>query len=66
MKVKFAIYVSNGQDGSANVHFFKNEEGAEKYASRDDCRFEDDVRTVELEFDNDGNLLTGDPVHWME
>lgn len=61
MKVKFAMYIANCGDGSCVVKFFRNEENAEKFASKDDERYCDDVYSKTLEFDDEGNLLTPEP-----
>ena len=62
LKVKFAVYVQNGGDGSASARFFTNEELAEEVAERDVERFGEDVATHEFEI----NLLTGEIVSGIE
>jgi hypothetical protein len=61
-KVKFGYYVQNNGDGSASVLFFKNSDNAETYAGDDNERFTDgDTGEEELEFDEEGNLVTEEP-----
>ena len=59
-KVKFATYALNGGDGSVIIKFFPTASDAEKYAEErgDDERYCEDIDSHELEFDEDGNLLT--------
>lgn len=63
MKVKFWSYTVNGGDGSAYPKFFRTERKAEDYAQQQEDdgyadRFTEDIDCHELEFDQDGNLIT--------
>lgn len=62
MKVKFWMYIANNGDGSCSAKFFRSEANAEKYASGDDERNCDDIYAKTLEFDDEGNLLTPEPI----
>ena len=62
IKVKFAVYIRNGGDGSASAQFFRDAELAEQAAERDDERFGDDVESHELVID----LETGEIVSGIE
>lgn len=66
MKVKFWVHIHNMGDGSAVAKFFNSKEAAEAFAEGDDERFCEDVEPKELEFDEQGNLLTPNPKHWNE
>jgi hypothetical protein len=66
IKAKVWIHIHSQGDGSAVVYFFSTEEAAEKYAEHCDERFSDDIYSEELEFDQDGKLLTPDPIHWRD
>lgn len=61
-KAKFVVYLENGGDGSARVFFFKSRASAEQYAAPDDERFAEDISAKELEFDEQGDLLTPEPI----
>lgn len=60
MKIKLATLVRSNGDGSASVMFFRNEIDAEAYASKDDERLCEDISTVIIEVDEQGNLLMDD------
>jgi hypothetical protein len=62
IKVKLWIYVKNGGDGSCSTSLFSSEEAAEKYAEPDDERYQEDIQQETFEVDENGNLLTPDPV----
>jgi hypothetical protein len=59
IKVKFWVYISDGQDGSAFPHYFSSAEAAEAYASKDDQRFCDDILCQEFIVDDNGNIVDG-------
>jgi hypothetical protein len=62
MKATIWIYSQNNGDGSASPVVFGSREAAEAYAEPDDERFGEDIKSVGLEFDEQGKLLTPDPV----
>lgn len=57
IKITFAVYVCNAGDGSAYAKIFTNEEEAEKFASKDEERFCDDISTYVIYVDKEGRLL---------
>lgn len=61
MKVKLWYFIKNCGDGSCVPKFFKSKKAAENYAEFFDERFCEDVDSVTLEFDDDGNLVTPEP-----
>lgn len=57
LKITFAVYVANQGDGSASARIFPDEETAEKFASKDDERYCDDISSMTIFVDDKGNLL---------
>lgn len=63
MKVKLGVWIYNLGDGSAVARIFESEKAAQKYADRHEresscCeRLCDDIHSITLEFDKNGNLL---------
>jgi hypothetical protein len=66
IKATVWVYMKNNGDGSASPCFFNSEDAAEKYAENDDERYCEDIDRHTLEFDENGNLLTPNPVHYAE
>jgi hypothetical protein len=58
MKINLAVYIQNNGDGSSSVKFFNTEPEAEEFAKDHNERNCEDVYTVELEFSEEGRLLS--------
>lgn len=60
IKISFASYAEDGQDGSVSVKLFENEELAEKEAKENDQRYDEDIKTHEIEIDVEtGKIVSG-------
>ncbi len=60
LRIKFAVYIGNGGDGSANVQFFPTTKIAEKVAKKKDERFDEDIREHEFVVDPvTGKIISG-------
>lgn len=57
--VRIPIFIEDGCDGSVIARIFKTVRDANRAADSQDQRFEEDVQTIEVTVDEDGNLIDG-------
>lgn len=66
MIVKFWTYVEDLGDGSACTRVFSSEKKADKFMSFEDCPIADNLEMHELEFDDQGHMITPDDINYND
>lgn len=56
-RVSCWVYISNSCDGSNSLRFFDTEDAAEAYAESDEERNCEDIKKIDLLFNDDGYLI---------